>query len=77
MFIGSLTVCTSVRFGESLASNYKEPIKYIYIYMNNQSCQARPTLGNINSDETPFSSIYCYAGVCVLNKTNNMNVKKK
>ena len=44
--------------------------------MNNQSCQARPTLGNINSDETPFSSIYSYAGVCVLNKTNNMNVKK-
>ena len=74
MFIGSLSVCTSVSFGESLASNYKEPRKYIS--MNNQSCQARPTLGNINSDETPFSSIYSYAGVCVLNKTNNINVKK-
>ena len=35
---------------ESLASNSKRPIKFVSL--NNQLCQARPTLVDINSKET-------------------------
>ena len=37
-------------FKRIITSNYKEPIKCVTL--NNQPCQARPTLFNINSDET-------------------------
>ena len=49
MFIRLLSLCTIVRFGEPLVSNSKGPIKCVSL--NNQPCQARPTLVNINSDE--------------------------
>ena len=35
MFIGLLSVCTVVSFGELLASNYKQPIKCVSL--NNHS----------------------------------------
>ena len=47
MFIELLSVCTIIRFSASLAFNSKEPIKCVSL--KNQSCQARPTLVNINS----------------------------
>ena len=52
MFIGSLHVCTIGSFSESLLSNLNRPI--ICLYLNNHPYQARPTLANINSDETLF-----------------------
>ena len=52
MFVELLSVCTIVSFGNSLALNSKGPIKCASL--NNQPCQARPTLVNINSDETLF-----------------------
>ena len=42
MFIGLLRIWAIGRFGASLASNYKEPIKCISL--NNETCKARPTL---------------------------------
>ena len=57
-FIGLLSVCTTRKFGGSLASNYKGPIKCVFL--NKQSCQIRPTL--VNTIDDP------YARVCVLNK---------
>ena len=47
-------------FGASLASNYKEPIKYISL--NNQ---ARPTIVNINYDETRFYPFTVSVNKCV------------
>ena len=52
MFIGLLSICAIGSFGLSLVSNYKKPIKCVST--KNQPCQARPTLVNINSDETLF-----------------------
>ena len=62
------------------------PIKFISL--NNQSCQAKSTLINMNSDETLFypfavnkSGGDCntidnpYAQFCIPNKVKNMNVK--
>ena len=67
-------------------SNSKGPIKCLTL--NNQPCQARPTLVNINSDETlfyPFTvSVNKCGGSCntidgphayIPNKVKNMNVK--
>ena len=42
MFIGFLSTCKIGFFGESLAFNSKGHIKCVSL--NNQSCQARPTL---------------------------------
>ena len=42
MFIELLSICTIVRFGPSLASNSKGPIKSL----NNEPCQARPAIVN-------------------------------
>ena len=50
LFIRLLSLCAIVRFGESLVSNSKGPIKCVSL--NNQPCQARLTLVNTNSDET-------------------------
>ena len=49
LFIGLLSSCISGRFDGSLASNSKGPIKCVSL--NNQPCQARPTLVIINSNE--------------------------
>ena len=65
MFIGLLSICAIGSFGSSLASNYRKPIKYVSI--NNRPCQARPTLVNINSDETLFYQFTVYVeGVVTL-----------
>ena len=78
MFIGLLSLCTIETFGESLISNSKGLIK------------ARPTLVNINSNETHFylftvSGYKCggscnttdglYARVYAQNNTKNTNFK--
>ena len=52
MFIGLLSACTIGQFAESLVSNLKGPIKYVSL--NNQPCQIRPEIGNINADKTLF-----------------------
>ena len=52
MFVGLLGVCTIKSFSGSLPSNYKEPIKCVSL--NNQLCQSRPTLIDINSHENLF-----------------------
>ena len=57
MFIELLRVYAIGRFPASSASNSGEYLKCISL--NNQACQARPTLVNINFDETlfyPFSN---------------------
>ena len=51
MFIGLLSVCTIESFGESLVSN--SIIRCASL--NNNPSQTRPTLININSDETLFN----------------------
>ena len=81
MFIGSLSVCTIKSYGEILFSNSKGPIRYVS--PNNHECQTRPTLANINSDETLFYPLtvsvnkcgergntidFPYVQVCVPNK---------
>ena len=87
MFIELLNVCTVGRFGVSLASNSRKPIKYLSL--DNQTCQARPALVNINSVKLFFIHLLLvligdgscktidglYARVCVPNKVKNMNVK--
>ena len=52
MFIGSLRVCTQVSFGGPLTPNNKELITCVTL--NNRPCQVRPTIVNINSNETLF-----------------------
>ena len=54
MFIGFLSVCTIVSFSEPLASSFEKSIKCVSL--NNRPCQARPTLVDINSNETLFYS---------------------
>ena len=88
MLVGLLSFCTIGIFCESLVSISKGPIKCIFV--DNHPCQARPTLVDINSDETLFyqfavSVNKCggscntiddsYAWVWVRNKAKNMNVK--
>ena len=50
-----LSTCKIESFRKSLVSNSKGPTEFL----NNQPCKTRPTLVNINSDETLFFSIYC------------------
>ena len=52
MFIELLTVSTIGIFGESLPSNSEGGIKFVSL--KNRRCQARTTLIDINSNETPF-----------------------
>ena len=47
--IGLLSACTTRSLGESLASNTDGRIKFVSL--NNQPCQARSRLVNINSNE--------------------------
>ena len=44
-------------FRKSLAFNSKGTLKLVSL--NNEPCQTRPTVVNIDSDETLFLSIYC------------------
>ena len=66
MFIELLSACTIESFGGSWPSNYKGPIKWVFL--NNRLCQARPTLANINSNQSlyyPFIfSVNKYGGNC-------------
>ena len=88
-FIIKSCVCTIRNFGKSLAFNSKRPIKCLKS-LNNHPCQARPTVANINSDETlfyPFTIIVnkcdggCnatddpYAPFCVPNKVKYIHAK--
>ena len=83
MNIRLLNDCKIGSFDESSASNSKRPKN---LPLNNQSCQARPTLVDINSDETLFYPFVdnvnkcggsrntiddAYAWVCVPNKVIN------
>ena len=49
VFVGLLSVCL-INFSESIVSNSKGLTKHVSL--SNQSCQARPMLVDINSDET-------------------------
>ena len=80
MFTRLVTVSTTGSFGETLAYNSEEPIKCVSL--NNQQCQARPTIININYPFTlsvnnwgwSCNTIHDpYAGVYVLDKVKNMN----
>ena len=72
MFIELLSVCVIVSFGQSLASNSKEPIKCVSL--NNRTFQARPTLVDLNSSETLFYSFTIRVNECGGNcKTIEMN----
>ena len=51
-FIRLLRVYAIGSFGASLVYNYEQPIKYVSL--NNQPCQARPTIVNKTSHETLF-----------------------
>ena len=81
------SICKLESFGVLLVSNSKGPIK---CSLNNEPCHARPTLVNINFDETcfyPFTVSVnkfggscnaidnAYAQFCVQNKAKNMSVK--
>ena len=80
MFIGLLSTCTIGSFRELLACNC--------ISLNNQSCQARPILVNISSNQPPSYPFTVgvnkcggscnttdnpNAHVCVPNKVKNLN----
>ena len=88
MFIGSLSVSPMKSYGEILFSNSKGPIRYVS--PNNHECQTRPTLANINSDETIFYQFTVsdnkYGGSCntvvnpfvrvwLPNEVKNVNIK--
>ena len=88
MFIGLLSAFTTRRFDRSLVSICKGHIKCVSL--NNQPCQARPTLTNINSKDPLYYSFIAsvnkcdgiynttydpYARVCVPYKVKNINVK--
>ena len=88
MLIELLRVCTIRRFGGSLVSISKGPIKCVSL--NSHPCQARSTLVTINSDETLFYPFFVsvskcggsgntiddpYAQVCALNKVKIINLK--
>ena len=87
MFIGLLSASTKRRFGELLTINLKGPMKFVSL--NNQSCQTRLILVNINSDETIFYSFvvsfkksngscnvigYLYARVCYPNRVQKISM---
>ena len=86
MFLGLLSVCRQVGFRRSLPT--KKSVKCLTL--NNQPCQNRATLVNINPHKTFFYTLTVgvnkrggscntindlYARVCVPNKVNNMRIK--
>ena len=66
IFVALLSTCTIESLGELLVDNLKRPIKCVFL--NNQPCKARPTIVNINSDQTllyPFTvSVNKRGGSC-------------
>ena len=61
LFFRLLSIWATGTFDSLLATNYKEPIKCVYL--NNPPCQTRPTIVNINSGETLF-----YPFTVIINK---------
>ena len=57
MFTELLSAFTKGGFDESLVINFKEPTRCVSL--NNQPCQARPSLVDINSKKTLFCLFYC------------------
>ena len=89
MFIGLLSASTKESFDELLTSNLKGPMTFVSL--NNQPCQTRLILVNINSDETLFYSFavsfdkcngscnvigYLYARVCAPNRVQKYECKR-
>ena len=62
MFIGLLSACKIGSFGKLLDFNSKGPIKCVSL--NNQLCQARPTLVNINFNQPHFYPLTVTANKC-------------
>ena len=62
MFIGLLSVYAIVSFSWSLASNSKRPIKCLSL--NNQPCETRLTLVDINPHEVLFYSFTVSINKC-------------
>ena len=62
MFIGLLSVYAIVSFSWSLASNSKRPIKCLSL--NNQPCETRLTLVDINPHEVFFYSFTVSINKC-------------
>ena len=52
IFFRLFSVCTIRTFGELLFFNLKRPIKCVSL--NNQPCETKPTIVNINSNKTLF-----------------------
>ena len=59
IFIRLWSDWTMESFGTSLISNLK------CVFLNNQSCKARPTIVNVNSDKTLFSPMLTILGEVV------------
>ena len=62
MFIGLLSVYAIVSFSGSLASNSKRPMKCLSL--NNQPCETRLTLVDINPQEVLFYSFTVSINKC-------------
>ena len=63
IFIGLLSACTVVSFGESLAfSNFEGRLKCISL--SNRPCQTRPTIVDISLNETLFYSFSVSINKC-------------
>ena len=88
MFIRFLSAFKTGSFDGSLAFSSKEHTKFVSL--NNQPCQARSTLADINSSKAPFYSFTVivnnfdgacntadapYTQICVPDKVKNMIVK--
>ena len=62
MFIGLLSVYAIVSFSGSLVSNSKQPMKCLSL--NNQPCETRLTLVDINPQEVLFYSFTVSINKC-------------
>ena len=62
MFVGLLSVYAIVSFSGSLASNSKQPMKCLSL--NNQPCETRLTLVDINPQEVLFYSFTVSINKC-------------
>ena len=62
LFFRLLSIWATGTFDSLLATNYKEPIKCVYL--NNPPCQTRPTIVNINSGETLFYPVTVIVNKC-------------
>ena len=62
IFIGLLSACTIGSFGGLLASSSKQRIKGVFL--NNNTCQDRPTLVNVNFNKSPSFPIIVSVNKC-------------